>query len=98
MKNKLVISAAVICLSLILNVVSLPQTKNLKDETKQSEKAARVFSEIVGTPDKSIPKELLESAEWVAVFPSILKAGFVVGGRGGRGVASCRTARGWSAP
>ena len=43
------------------------------------------------TPDKGIPKDLLEKAECVAVFPSVIKAGFIVGGRGGRGVASCRT-------
>jgi len=54
--------------------------------------------EIMDTPDKGIPKDLLGKAECVAVFPSVIKAGFIVGGRGGRGVASCRTARGWSAP
>lgn len=72
--------------------------KRLKDTTKQSEKAAHVFREIMNTPDKGIPRELLDGAECVAVFPSVIKAGFIVGGRGGRGVASCRTAQGWSAP
>jgi SH3 domain-containing YSC84-like protein 1 len=57
-----------------------------------------VFGEIMATPDKGIPTDLLEKAECVAVFPSILKAGFIVGGRGRRGVDSCRTPRGWSAP
>jgi lipid-binding SYLF domain-containing protein len=52
----------------------------------------------MAAPDKGIPDEILEGAECVAVFPSVIKAGFVFGGRGGRGVASCRTARGWSAP
>ena len=46
------------------------------------------------TPDKGIPQWLLDKAECVAVFPNVIKAGFVVGGRGGRGVASCRTASG----
>ena len=50
------------------------------------------------TPDKGIPKDLLEKAECIAVFPSVIKAGFIVGGAGGRGVASCRTVSGWSAP
>src|SRR6185503_20023721 len=72
--------------------------KNLDDEISQSDKAAKVFSQIMGTPDKGIPKDLLEKAECVAVFPDVIKAGFIVGGRGGRGVASCRSARGWSAP
>ena len=49
------------------------------------------------TPDKGIPLELLDGAECVVVFPSVLKAGLIFGGRGGRGVASCRTAVGWSA-
>jgi len=89
------------CLALVVSTICLAQgqaTQKLKDATKQSAKAARVFREIMDTPDKGIPKNLLDGAECVAVFPSVIKAGFVVGGRGGRGVASCRTARGWSAP
>lgn len=74
------------------------QTKRLKDEAGQSQKAAKVFREIMDTPDKEIPRELLDKAACVAVFPEVIKAGFIVGGRGGRGVASCRTAVGWSAP
>src|SRR5262249_26537423 len=49
-------------------------------------------------PDQGIPEEVLGSAECVAVVPSLLKGGFVVGARYGRGVASCRTPKGWSAP
>jgi len=71
---------------------------NIEDESSQSDKAARVFREIMDTPDKGIPQDLLENAECVAVFPSVIQAGFIVGGRGGRGVASCRTTEGWSAP
>jgi len=102
MKSRSVIRvAAAFCLALAVSAICLAQglvSKSLKDQTKQSEKAARVFREIMGTPDKAIPQELLDGAECVAVFPSVIKAGFVFGGRGGRGVASCRTARGWSAP
>src|SRR5215813_3167245 len=72
--------------------------KKLKDEAEQSSKAAKVLREIMGTPDKEIPEDLLARAECVAVFPSVIKAGFIFGGRGGRGVASCRTGAGWSAP
>jgi lipid-binding SYLF domain-containing protein len=68
------------------------------DANKQAEKASVVFKEIMDTPDKGIPKNLLDRAHCVAVFPSVIKVGFVIGGRGGRGVASCRTATGWSAP
>ena len=74
------------------------QSKDYRDAVSQSEKAAQVFREIMRAPDKSVPQDILDGAECVAVFPQVLKAGFVVGARGGRGVASCRTAGGWSAP
>jgi len=90
--------AAAFCLALAIGAVAQAQAeKKLKDEANQSEKAARVFREIMGTPDKGIPQELLDGAECVVVFPSVLKAGLVFGEHGGRGVASCRTAVGWSA-
>ncbi|MEP7269943.1 MAG: lipid-binding SYLF domain-containing protein [Acidobacteriota bacterium] len=90
---------AVVCLTLAVSGLAQGQGKrNLKDEISQSDKAARVFAEIMDTPDKGIPQDLLDSAHCVAVFPSVIKAGFIFGGRGGRGVASCRTERGWSAP
>lgn len=60
--------------------------------------AATVLEEIMATPDKGIPVEILDSARCVAVVPSLLKGGFIVGGAHGRGVATCRTANGWSAP
>ena len=60
--------------------------------------AATVLEEIQSTPDIGIPDEVMGSAECVAVVPSMLKAGFVFGARYGRGVASCRTAKGWSDP
>lgn len=73
-------------------------TPSMRDEINQSQKAAQVFEEIMAAPDKGVPQELLDKAECVAVFPNVIKAGFIVGGRGGRGVASCRTPQGWSAP
>lgn len=72
--------------------------KHVKDEAKQSDKAARVLNEIMDAPDKQIPSDVLDKAECVAVFPDVLKAGLIIGGQGGRGVASCRTGAGWSAP
>jgi SH3 domain-containing YSC84-like protein 1 len=60
--------------------------------------AADVLNEIQAAPDQGIPEEVLGSAECVAVVPSMLKGGFIVGARYGRGVASCRTPKGWSAP
>ena len=73
-------------------------TKKAQAAAEQSAKAARVFNEIMATHEKSIPSDLLNKAEAVAVFPSVLKAGFIVGGRGGSGVISRRVAGGWGAP
>src|SRR5712675_2794476 len=64
----------------------------------RAEAAAQVLNEIQGAPDKGIPQEVLGSAECVAVVPTMLKGGFIVGGKYGRGLASCRTDKGWSAP
>jgi len=62
------------------------------------EAAGTVLDEIQAAPDNRIPEEVLGSADCVAVVPSLLKGGFIFGGRYGRGVASCRTEKGWSAP
>src|SRR6202051_653274 len=72
-----------------------------KDQTKAEDRikaAATVLDEIQSAPDQGIPEEVLGSAECVAIVPSMLKGGFVVGARYGRGLASCRTPKGWSAP
>src|ERR1700684_2096632 len=71
------------------------------EENKASERvqaAADVLNDIQGAPDKGIPEEVLRSAECVAVVPSMLKGGFIVAAKYGRGLASCRTPKGWSAP
>src|SRR5881394_1848345 len=73
-------------------------TKKAREAAEQSARAARVFDQIMGTREKSIPKDLLDKAEAVAVFPGVLKGGLIVGGRGGSGVISRRVPNGWSAP
>jgi lipid-binding SYLF domain-containing protein len=60
--------------------------------------AADVLNEIQSAPDSGIPQEILSKAECVAVIPSMLKGGFIVAGKYGRGLASCRNPKGWSAP
>ena len=60
--------------------------------------AGAVLHEIMAAPDRGIPEEVLEHAKCIAVVPHMLKGGFVFGAEGGRGVATCRTANGWSAP
>jgi lipid-binding SYLF domain-containing protein len=85
-------------------VVSLSSFLLAADEPKQSkatdrvQSAADVLNEIQSAPDSGIPQEILSRSECVAVVPSMLKGGFIVGGKYGRGVASCRTPKGWSAP
>ena len=72
-----------------------------KDTSKAEDRiqaAATVLNEIESAPDTGIPEEVLGSAECVAVVPSLLKGGFIVAANYGRGVASCRTEKGWSAP
>jgi lipid-binding SYLF domain-containing protein len=60
--------------------------------------AANILNQLVSAPDQGIPETVLTHAKCVAVVPSMIKGGFVVGGRHGRGVATCRTPNGWSAP
>jgi len=69
-----------------------------EDATDRLDKAARVLHEIMAAPDQGIPEEVLEHAKCVAVVPHLIKGGFIFGAKGGKGVATCRTADGWSAP
>jgi lipid-binding SYLF domain-containing protein len=69
-----------------------------EDATERLDNATNVLHEIMGMPDNGIPEEVLEHAKCVAVVPHMVKGGFVFGGKGGKGVATCRTAKGWSAP
>src|SRR5713226_36606 len=69
-----------------------------EDATERLENATNVMHEIMAMPDKGIPEEVLEHAKCIAVVPHMVKGGFIFGGKGGKGVASCRTANGWSAP
>jgi lipid-binding SYLF domain-containing protein len=69
-----------------------------EDASERLENSKQVLHEIMGMPDKGIPEEVLEHAKCIAVVPHMVKGGFVFGGKGGKGVATCRTANGWSAP
>jgi SH3 domain-containing YSC84-like protein 1 len=60
--------------------------------------AGSVLSEIMAAPDNGIPEEVLEHARCIAVVPHLLKGGFIFGAQNGRGIATCRTKDGWSAP
>src|SRR5271165_3913743 len=69
--------------------------ENVQDRLDNS---GKVLREIMEAPDKGIPEEVLEHAKCIAVVPRMLKAGLVFGADNGKGVATCRTATGWSAP
>jgi SH3 domain-containing YSC84-like protein 1 len=69
-----------------------------KDVTERLQMASDVLSQMTSAPDKGIPEEVLDSAKCIAVVPHLVKGGFIFGGKHGRGVATCRTAEGWSAP
>ncbi len=69
-----------------------------QDATERLDNATSVMHEIMGMPDKGIPEEVLQHAKCIAVVPHMVKGGFVFGAEGGKGVATCRTANGWSAP
>jgi lipid-binding SYLF domain-containing protein len=68
------------------------------DDISRIDASARVFREIMNTPDKAVPQELLESAKCIAIIPGEKKAAFIFGARYGKGLATCRTEEGWSAP
>ncbi len=69
-----------------------------QDTTARLQAAGQVMNEIMAAPDKGIPEEVLNGAKCIAVVPAMAKGGFIVGGEHGRGVVTCRTTHGWSAP
>jgi len=95
------ISCAVTLIALVvLSAILTPAQKKSRtnDAARHAGEAAETFTEIMNVKDKAIPKELLDTAEAIAVFPGVIKAAFIVGGRGGQGVISRRVKGGWSAP
>ena len=89
---------AVLLLAFSANLVSAQKKTRLQDATRHATAAAKVFTEIMNVREKAIPKELLDKAEAIAVFPDVVKAAFIFGGKGGQGVISRRTPKGWTAP
>jgi lipid-binding SYLF domain-containing protein len=69
-----------------------------EDTVERMQRSVVVLHEIMSTPDKGIPEEVLSNAKCILVVPDLIKGGFIFGGKHGRGVATCRTAEGWSAP
>jgi SH3 domain-containing YSC84-like protein 1 len=89
----------ILAVTILIAIASLTAfASDRDDDVNRTQKAAQVFKEIMNTPDQSIPSNLLGSAKCIAIIPGDKKFAFVFGGSYGRGIATCRTERGWSAP
>jgi len=95
--RKVLASVTIFCFS-ILCFSTFLSAEDKQDDVDRLQKATEVIQQIMATPDKGIPEEVLDGAKCVAVVPHLIKGGFVFGAKHGRGVATCRTAHGWSAP
>jgi lipid-binding SYLF domain-containing protein len=84
--------------TIVLLAAQVAVASDREDDVSRTRKAALVFKQIMDTPDRGIPHDLLESAKCIAIIPGDVKFALIFGGSYGRGVASCRTAHGWSAP
>ena len=83
---------------LSIGVASVAWAETREDVQNRLDNAALVLHQVMAAPDKGIPEEVLEHAKCMAVVPHMIKGGFVFGAENGKGVATCRTADGWSAP
>ncbi len=88
----------IMCVALVGLACPVWASSDREASNDRLDHAARVMNEIMAAPDNGIPQEVLEHARCVAVVPHLLKGGFIFGAENGRGVATCRTAKGWSAP
>ncbi|HZQ19527.1 MAG TPA: lipid-binding SYLF domain-containing protein [Terriglobales bacterium] len=91
------LSVMVMCFATVNWAVAQDQ-QNQTDVEKRIKAAAGVLDEIMGVKDKAIPDKIMSDAKCVAVVPNMVKLAIGFGGSHGKGVATCRTARGWSAP
>src|SRR6202162_5277167 len=90
---------SLLMMSLIGLVGTLAWAGSAREDTvERMQKSVDVLQSIMATRDKGIPEEVLTGAKCMLVVPNLIKGGFIIGGKHGRGVASCRTAEGWSAP
>ena len=81
-----------------LGVASTAWSETHEDVQNRLDNATLVLHQIMSAPDRGIPEEVLEHAKCIAIVPHMIKGGLVFGGENGKGIATCRTANGWSAP
>jgi len=99
--SSLRVACALILVALLIGSAALtPAQKKSRtqDAARHAGEASEAFADIMNVKEKAIPKELLDTAEAIAVFPGVIKAAFLVGGRGGQGVISRRVKGGWGPP
>jgi SH3 domain-containing YSC84-like protein 1 len=84
--------------SVFVSVSWSQDEKDKSDISKRIEASAKVLNEIMAVPDKAIPDKVMQKAKCIAVIPSMVKIAVGFGGNHGKGVATCRTENGWSAP
>jgi lipid-binding SYLF domain-containing protein len=97
-EDKEMLKRILIVTTLVLLVTLTAVASDRDDDVNRTNKATQVFKEIMNTPDQGIPSDLLESAKCIAIIPGDVKFAFIFGGNYGRGLATCRTGHGWSAP
>src|SRR5512141_697482 len=85
---------------LIATLALAPMLAKDNEPAKRLDEAATVLSEVMATPDKGIPEDLLANAHCIVIVPGLKTAAFLVGGKYGKGYVSCRSkdGTGWSAP
>lgn len=91
-------TASVLLLLAVCAAQAPAQKSRTKDAARHASEAADVFTRVMNIKEKAIPKELLDKAEAIAVFPGVVKIAFGIGGKGGQGVISRRIRGGWSEP
>ncbi len=97
--RKAILFAALVSMSTAISSgQSINTGRHASEEIRRVNAAAQVLEEVMATPDKGIPEDLLAAARCVAIVPSMMKGGFLVGAKFGKGVATCRTSKGWSGP
>ena len=99
MKKIVSLLISLLMMSLIGLVGTLAWAGSAQEDTvDRMQKSVDVLQSIMATPDKGIPEEVLTGSKCILVVPNLIKGGFIIGGKHGRGVASCRTPEGWGAP
>jgi SH3 domain-containing YSC84-like protein 1 len=89
-----------VLIALVAGSTAFAKSKEKNKTVQRLDDAVTVFSEIMDTPDKGIPQELLEKAQCIVIVPGLKKGAFILGGKYGKGVVSCRRSggEGWTAP